>query len=97
MASDGNFESGDPLDRAGQSILRLLQKAAETADHNSRHALEMAQKLSQQIHAAHDRLAQLESDLAAYRDRAERAESWLNKIRTEIEEQFPTDGRQAPR
>jgi hypothetical protein len=32
MESDDDFESGEPVDRAGESILRLLQKAADTAD-----------------------------------------------------------------
>ena len=35
---------GDQLDKAGQSILRLLHKAAGVAEENSRHALDMAQK-----------------------------------------------------
>jgi hypothetical protein len=39
----------------------------------------------------------LESDLVAYRDRAERSELWLDKIRTEIEQQFPTSGRKPER
>ena len=43
------------------------------------------------------RIAQLEDDLAAYRDRAERAELWLDKIRTEIEQQFPRRGSNASR
>ena len=80
--------SGDQLDKAGQSILHLLQKAAGVAEENNRHALEMAQKLSHQLRAAEDRIAQLEADVAAYQDRAERAEQWLHKVYTEIEERF---------
>jgi hypothetical protein len=57
MSSGGNFESGDPLERAGQSILRRLQQVADAADQNSRQAVERAQKLLQQLHAAHDRIA----------------------------------------
>jgi predicted nucleic acid-binding Zn-ribbon protein len=96
MASDGDFQNSEPVDKAGQSILRLLQKAADAADQNSRQAVEMAHKLSHQLRAAHDRIAELESDIAANRDRAERAETWLNKIRGEIEEQFPQGGRVPP-
>jgi ABC-type transporter Mla subunit MlaD len=92
-SSDDNFE---PVDRAGRSILDLLHKAADTADQNTRQALEAAQRLAQQLQAARDRIAQLESNLATYRDRAERSESWLDKIRTEIE-QFPTSGRKPQR
>ena len=51
----------------------------------------------QELRAAQDRIAQFEDDLAAHRDRAERAELWLDKIRTEIEQQFPRGGHNAPR
>ena len=49
-------EGADQLDKAGQTILRLLQKAAGVAEANSHHALEMAQKLSHQLRAAEDRI-----------------------------------------
>jgi molecular chaperone GrpE (heat shock protein) len=81
-------DSGDQLDKAGQSILRLLHKAAGVAEENSRHALDMAQKLSHQLRAAEHRIAELEAEVEAYRDRAERAEQWLHKVSTEIEDRF---------
>jgi predicted nucleic acid-binding Zn-ribbon protein len=93
MASGSDFESTDPLEAAGLSILRLLQRAADTADQNRIQALDTAQRLSQELRAAQDRIAKLEDDVAAYRDRAERAELWLDKIRTELEQQFPRNGR----
>jgi predicted nucleic acid-binding Zn-ribbon protein len=93
MASGSDFESSDPVEAAGLSTLRLLQRAAETADQNRRQVLDTAQRLSQELRAAQDRIAQLEGDVAAYRNRAERAELWLDKIRTELEQQFPRDGR----
>jgi hypothetical protein len=40
------------LDKAGQTILQLLHRAADVAESNSRHALEMAEKLSQQLRTA---------------------------------------------
>ena len=40
------------LDSAGQAILKLLHKAAGTAEANSRQALETAQRLSSQLRAA---------------------------------------------
>ena len=81
-------DRGDQLDRAGQSILRLLHKAAGVAEENSRHALDMAQKLSHKLRAAEDRIAELEAEVVSYRDRAERAEQWLHKVYAEIEERF---------
>ena len=79
---------GDQLDKAGQTILQLVQKAAGVADQNSRHALGMAQKLSDQLRSAEDRIAELEAEVAACQGRAERAEQWLHRVYTEIEDQF---------
>jgi hypothetical protein len=78
----------DQVDAAGRTILGLLHKAAGVAEENSRYALDQAQKLSQQLTAATARVAELESDVQYYRDRAERAEQWLHKIYTEIDEQL---------
>ena len=58
------------------------------AEENSRHALDKAQKLSHQLRAAEDRIAELEAEVAAYQDRAQRAEQWLHKVYTEIEDRF---------
>jgi|ERR1700733_10944726 predicted ribosome quality control (RQC) complex YloA/Tae2 family protein len=88
VVPDTGSNSGDQLDKAGQSILRLLHKAAGVAEENSRHAVDMAQKLSHQLRAAEHRIAELEAEAEAYRDRAERAEQWLHKVYTEIEERF---------
>jgi len=78
----------DQLDKAGQTILQLVQKAAGVADENSRHALGMAQKLSDQVRAAEDRIADLEAQVASHQERAERAEQWLHRVYTEIEDRF---------
>jgi ABC-type transporter Mla subunit MlaD len=85
------------VDETGQSILDLLHKAADTTDQNTRQTVDSAQRLAQQLQAARDRIAQLESDLAGYQDRAERSVSWLDKIPMEIEQQFPTSGRKPGR
>ena len=84
----GQEDGGDQLDKAGQSILHLLHRAAGVAEENSRPALDKAQKLSHQLRAAEDRIADLEAEVAAYQDRAERAEQWLHKVYTEIEDRF---------
>ena len=88
-------DDADQLDKAGHTILRLLHKAAGVAEENSRHALDMAQKLSQQLRTAEDRVAELEAEVQLYRDKADRAERWLNKVYTEIEDRFlrQNDGR----
>jgi chromosome segregation ATPase len=48
----------------------------------------MAQKLSDQLRAAEAQVAELEAELNASRERAERAEQWLHRIYGEIEERF---------
>jgi predicted ribosome quality control (RQC) complex YloA/Tae2 family protein len=76
------------LDRAGETILQLLGRAAHAAEQNSRQAIDTAQRLSQQLRAAEDRIAQLETEIETYREKAERAEQWLHTVYTEIEGRF---------
>jgi hypothetical protein len=85
---NGNSNEAAQLDNAGQAIMRLLHKAAGVAEANSQHALDMAQKLSHQLRAAEDRIAELEADVQTYQERAGRAEQWLHKIYTDVEERF---------
>ena len=89
--------SGDvnQLDKAGETIVQLVQRAAGLAEENSRHALATAQKLSHQLRTSEDRIAELEAEIASYRERAERAEQWLHRVYTEIEDRFlrQDDGR----
>jgi DNA repair ATPase RecN len=76
------------LEVAGQAILNLLHKAAGAAEANSRQALETAQRLSSQLRDAEDRIANLESEVRFYREKSERAEDWLKKISTEIQDRL---------
>jgi hypothetical protein len=46
----------------------------------------MAQKLSHQLRAAEDRIAELEAEVGMYQDKADRAEQWLHRVYTEIED-----------
>jgi len=80
--------SSDQLDSAGKSILSLLEKAAGVAEENTRHALVMAEQLANQVRAAENRIAELEEEVLAHRDQADRAEQWLHKIYSVIEERF---------
>ena len=98
MSSQSESESGgrdsaasndsSQLDSAGHAVLKLLHKAAGVAEANSRHGLETAQKLSRQLREAENRIAKLEAELRLSRERAERAEEWLTKISTEIEDRL---------
>jgi predicted nucleic acid-binding Zn-ribbon protein len=69
-------------------LLKLLHKAADTAEANSRRGLETAQQLSDKLEAAKDRINELEGHLEFYRGKIERAEAWLYKIASEIEERL---------
>jgi hypothetical protein len=70
------------------AVTKLLHRAAGAAEANSRQALDTAQRLSGQLHAAQDRIAELEAELQLNRGRANRAEEWLSKISTEIEDRL---------
>jgi hypothetical protein len=86
-------ESEDRVGRPGDKILTLLRKATDLAEGNSRFAVEIARNLAFQLEVAKDRLAELERrvpELEAavqfYRNKSERAEEWLSKISSEIQE-----------
>ena len=68
----------------------FFTKQLASAEKNSQHALDMAQKLSHQLVAAEQRITDLEAEVERHRDRAERAEQWLHKVYTEIKHRFNT-------
>ena len=78
----------DQLDRAGQTVLQLLNKASGIAEENSKNAIELAQGLSHKLRAVEGRIAELEAQAAAYQEQAERAEQWLHRVYAEIEDRF---------
>jgi hypothetical protein len=82
------LRSKEQFETAGHVILKLLHKAADAAEANSRRSLETAQELSTQLQAAHNRIAELEAEVQFYREKSERAEEWLRKISTEIEDRL---------
>ena len=91
-SAEGQRDDNSQIDQAGQTILQLLGKAADVAEQNSRHAIDTAQRLSHQLRAAEDRIAELEAEVSAYQERAERAEQWLHRVYTEIEDRFLRQG-----
>ena len=93
---------GDPIDRSGHAVIALLQEAVDVTKQNCERAIDIAQKLSLQLHAAEDRVAQLEGEIRHHQDRAARAEKWMYRIHAEIEDRFFKDnaapnGNGAPR
>ena len=94
-AKDENSNDGDQLDSAGQAILKLLRKASDVAEANSRHAIETAQALSHNLRTAKDRIADLEAEVQFYREKSEHAEEWMQKIFKEIEQRLLREFRRA--
>lgn len=97
-ARDPVPDSPDQLELAGQAILGLLHRAADAAEKNSHHALNVARDLSLQLQAAEGRIRDLEADVKYHQERADRAEKWLYQISVEIEERFfaKANNRRAP-
>jgi hypothetical protein len=83
---------GDAIDRSGQEIVSMLQQAVNVAQQNCERAMDIAHKLSLKLREAEDRVAQLEGEIRHYQDRAARAEKWMNRIHSEIEDRFFKDG-----
>ncbi len=83
------FPNGpDPVESAGQSVLGLLERAAGMAEKNIQHAVGVAQKLSQELQSAEQRIRELEEDVRYYKTKADRAEKWLRHISSQIEQRF---------
>lgn len=83
------------VDRAGNAILGLVNRAADAAAADLREAREVAERLvlqlqasRDQVRAAEDQINALKAEVRAYRDRANRAEKWLRQISSEIEQKF---------
>ena len=79
---------GTLVEEAGEAIIAKIQKAADLSNENCDRAMNLAHKLSMQLRAAEDRVNQLEAEVELLRDRAVRAERWLETIQKEIEEKL---------
>ena len=106
---NGTGPEAEIVDRAGNAIVGLVGRAADAAAADLREAREVAEKLADQLRAAHDQLQaahdqlrvahdqinNLKADVRHYQDRTNRAEKWLQQISSEIEQKFfNTTGRQ---
>ena len=79
---------GAQAEEVGRAIVTKIQKAADLSNENCDRALALAHKLSMQLRTAEDRISQLEAEVELFRDRAVRAERWLQTIQKEIEERL---------
>src|SRR4029434_9985123 len=69
-------------------LIAKISKAAELSHETCDRAMALAHKLAMQLRAAEDRINRLEGEVALFRDRAARAEGWLQTIQKEIEEKL---------
>jgi hypothetical protein len=81
-------DGADPIDQMGQGLLTLVQQAANASKENADRAMSMAHRLSLQLRAAEDRIAELQAELGRAEGRAARAEQWVELIKTEIEDKL---------
>jgi hypothetical protein len=81
-------QSSISADEAGQAVIAKIRKAAELSHETCDRAMALAHKLAMQLRAAEDRINRLEREVALFRDRAARAEGWLQTIYKEIEEKL---------
>ena len=81
---EGNFVADD----SGHAIITLLKKAADTAKEDCARAMDLAHKLSFQLRAAEERAREAEAEATHFRDRTTRAETWMLRIRDEVEQTF---------
>jgi hypothetical protein len=75
--------------------MALLKKAAENAREDCARAMDVAHNLSFQIRAAEERAREAEAEAEHFRNRATSAETWMLRIREEVEQSFfqTKDGR----
>jgi hypothetical protein len=76
------------VEETGEAIIAKIQKAADLSNENCDRAMKLAHKLSMQLRAAEERINQLEAEIELFRNRAARAEGWLQTIQKEIEERL---------
>jgi hypothetical protein len=76
------------VEETGEAIIAKIQKAADLSNENCDRAMKLAHKLSMQLRAAEERINQLEAEIELFRNRAARAEGWLQTIQKEIEEKL---------
>ena len=77
-----------PLEETGLVILEKIRKAADLSKEDCDRAMTMAHKLSIRLRGAEERLPELQKEVNVLRERAARAEGWLQTIQKEIEEKL---------
>src|SRR5882672_12204704 len=75
----------DPIDAAGHALVALLQTAAAASTEEYDRASILAGRLAGELRATENRIRELEAEVSHFRERAARAEDWLQQIGQEIQ------------
>jgi hypothetical protein len=67
---------------------RTVQKASDVAKADCQRAMDLAHRLSSELRAAEEKAREFEADANYFRERATRAEEWLVRIHTEVQQTF---------
>jgi hypothetical protein len=62
--------------------------ASDVAKADCQRAMDLAHRLSSELRAAEEKAREFEADANYFRDRATRAEEWLVRIHTEVQQTF---------
>jgi hypothetical protein len=75
-------------DDAGHHIVALVQRASDIAKAECQRAMDLAHRVSSELREAEERARKFEAKANYFRDRAARAEEWLVRIETELQQTF---------
>jgi hypothetical protein len=76
----------ETADRIATSTFDMIQQVAETVRSNEQQYEDVVKRATAQLKAAYERIEVLEDRARHFEDRAFEAESWLARIRDEVQE-----------
>jgi hypothetical protein len=78
----------DPIDKAGHAVITVLNKAVSISNEEHKRAMALTDDLANKLRTTERRIKELEEEASRFRDRAARAEEWMQRISREIESKF---------
>jgi hypothetical protein len=87
-STNGQQNTAMVADDAGQHIVALVQKASDMAKTDCQRAMDLAHRVSSELRSAEERAREFEEEANYFRNRAARAEEWLARIESELQQTF---------
>ena len=78
----------DPIDKAGHAVITVLNKAVSISNEEHKRAMALTDDLANKLRTTERPIKELEEESSHFRDRAARAEEWMQRISREIESKF---------